>query len=607
MPLKLKRLVASARAHWLLMYELFTDVLRFSPLNMGLTLGLMLFRSISAGVSLLLILPLLQILGFAIGHSAPPNGVAKAMTSVFQYLHLSLNLPTILICYILVVSFIAVAAFAEQLISTKLQQHYIHHLRARLYQQLLYTKWPFFLKQKMSRLLHGLTSQVQSISASNVQLLSLLNSSIMLSVYTILALLLSWKMTLIAVMCACLLLSMMLPLHRLTSTSGQEHLKKNQRIFQVITEQLGALKIIKGSGFEDKFLMETQRISVSLENENQHLTLVTAASKLLYSVGSVVIFSVLLYTSMGVLSVPLESLLLLLVVFSRLLPMVSAIQQNYQRILHQLPAYRDVKQLLRDCAANQEHLESSKPLFDDEIMLDRVSFGYLPGHLILSDIALKIKKNTTTAIIGPSGVGKTTLADLMVGLLEPTTGAIYIDKQRLDHTNKLAWRQSVAYVTQDIVLFNASVRDNLQLFCHALPDESLWAVLKSAAADEFVAHLEEGLDTLIGDRGVRLSGGECQRIALARALLSKPQLLVLDESTSSLDSHNIIKIQQALAQLQGKMTILIISHQTEMSQFADQEFFLQGARHGINQSPSHHYTDRSMQQKSFDVIQAPAV
>ena len=588
------------------MLALFRDVLKFSPLNLGLTLTLMLFRSVSAGASLLLILPLLQVIGFSVGHDEI-HGVAKTITTLFQYLHVPLNLPTILFCYILVVSFIAVAAFAEQIISTRLQQNYIHHLRARLYQQLLYTKWPFFLKQKMSHLLHSLTTQIQAISASNFQLLTLLNNAIVLCVYTTLAFLLSWKMTLIAVTCACLLLGLMLPLHRLTSQSGHNHLKKNQRIFQAITEQLGALKIIKGSGFEDTFVTETQRISASLENENQHLTRVTAASKLLYSVGSVMVFSVLLYIAISVLYVPLESLLLLLVVFSRLLPMVSAIQQNYQRILHQLPAFSDVKQLLHDCAANQEHLESDSPPFNEEISLDNIGFDYHAGLPIFSHVSLKIKKNTTTAIIGASGAGKTTLADLIVGLLEPTTGTIYIDKQPLNNKNKLAWRQSVAYVTQDIFLFNASVRDNLQLFCQTLPDESLWAALQSAAADEFVANLEHGLDTLIGDRGVRLSGGECQRIALARALLSKPQLLVLDESTSSLDKHNIIKIQHALTQLRGKMTILIISHQTEMSQFADQEFFLQGMHHGVNPLQAQHHPHRSQSQKSMDTIQTSIV
>lgn len=556
-----------------LMYALFTDVLHFNPLTMLVTLGLMLFRSVSAGASLLLILPLLQVMGLSVGPSQT-HGVEKTIIGVFQYLHLPLNLPTILISYVLVVSVIALAAFTEQIISTKLQQHYIHYLRAHLYQQLLYTKWPFFLRQKIPNLLHSLTTQIQMISASNVQLLMLLNNVIMLSVYTALALLLSWKMTLIAMGCACILLSTMLPLHRLTSQSGRDHLKQNQTIVQSITEQLGALKMIKGSGMEEQFANDTRRISLSLESQNERLTFVTAASKLLYNVGAVLIFSVLLYIAIRVLALPLESLFLLLLVFSRLLPMVSTIQQSYQRILHQLPSYCDVNELLHDCSANQENLASTVPVFHQTISLDRVSFSYHPEQPILLDISLTIKKNTTTAIIGPSGAGKSTLADLITGLLDPSSGTICIDGEVLSAHNKLAWRQSVAYVTQDVFLFHASVRDNLKLFCPNAPDDALWAALQSAASDTFVANLPQGLGTIVGDRGIRLSGGECQRIALARALLSNPQLLVLDESTNALDKETIIKIQHALTQLHGKITILIISHQTEMSHFADNRIVL---------------------------------
>ncbi len=576
--LKLRRFSNATRVNWRLMCLLFMDLLRFSPFKLIATGALMLFRSMSAGVGLLLIIPLLQVIGFSVGHDEA-YGVAKRIASVFHYLHVPLVLATILVSYVLLVSFIALAAYAEQIINTKLQQQYIHHLRAHLYQQLLYTKWPFFIKQKVSTLLHSLTTQIQMISASNFQLLTVLNNLILLGVYVSIAFLLSWQMTLVAGAFACLLLSLMLPLHRLTSQSGRAHLLQNQTIFQSISEQLSALKMIKGSGLEGRFFNETQRISSSLEQQNQHLIYITAATKLVYSVGSVIIFSALLYLAIAVLSVPLESLLLLLIVLSRLLPMVSSIQQGYQRILHQLPSFCDVKQLLNDCAVNQEHLnilKPSSPLFNDAITLNNVSFHYDQPHAqpIISTLSMHIKKNTTTAITGPSGAGKSTLADLIIGLLEPTEGSIFIDQQALDKSNTWAWRQSVAYVTQDVFLFNASIRDNLQLFCQDHSDESLWAVLKSAAADNVVERLHNGLDTVIGERGVRLSGGERQRIALARALLSQPQLLVLDESTNSLDKHNIIHIQNALTELHGKMTIVIISHQAEMCHFADQHIVL---------------------------------
>ena len=571
-----------------LMSVLFLDFFRVNPLQVSLTLLLMLFRSMSSGVGLLLILPLLQVVGLIDGTHAV-SGFSKELFTIFNRIHLSVTLLSVLFIYVLIVSFVALTGFAEQIISARLQQYYIHQLRTKLYRQLLHTEWSFFIKRKLSDFLHTLTVQVQSIAASNFQLLMLLNQFTLACVYIGLAFLLSWQMTLVAAICALLLLSMVLPLHRLTSQSGRDHLKQNQTIFQTLSEQLSALKTIKSAGFEDAFLNLTLKVSTSLEDQNQRLTLMMAVTRLLYACGAVLAFSILLYFSIEIFKVPTGSLLLLLIIFSRLLPMVSNAQQVYQRLLHQLPAFFVVLQLLNDCNDNQEGLQSNgSVIFKESIVFDRVSFSYLPGpvdipyfdvplrtiNCVIENFSMVIKKNTTTAIIGPSGVGKSTLADLMVGLLEPTTGRILIDHHALDSQNKLAWRKSVAYVNQDVFLFNATIRENMQLFCQQQSDEALWEALRLVAASDFVADLEHGLDTIIGDRGVRLSGGECQRIALARALLAKPALLILDESTSALDSHNIRKIQEALSQLRGKMTIIIISHQTEMCNFADQKIVL---------------------------------
>jgi len=210
------------------------------------------------------------------------------------------------------------------------------------------------------------------------------------------------------------------------------------------------------------------------------------------------------------------------------------------------------------------------PPVSTSIELRDVSFSYraVDGRSILANIDLVVPSGTTTAIVGPSGSGKSTTADLLIGLLAPDTGAVLLDGVELTDDARPRWRQRVSYVSQDIFLFHATVRENLLV---ANPDatvDELWEALDAAAAG-FVRDLPDGIDTVLGDRGATLSGGERQRVALARALLRAPDLLVLDEATSQLDAVNEAKVQEAIKGLQGRVTLVVIAHRLATVRDAD--------------------------------------
>ena len=208
--------------------------------------------------------------------------------------------------------------------------------------------------------------------------------------------------------------------------------------------------------------------------------------------------------------------------------------------------------------------------------LESVSFGYEDvAEPALGSVTLRIPAGRTTAIVGPSGSGKSTLADLLLGLIVPAEGRVLVDETPLTPELLPAWRDQIGYVPQDSFHFHDTVRANLLWARPEASEAELQEALEVAAAG-FVTRLPQGLDTVLGDRGVRLSGGERQRIALARALLRRPAMLILDEATSSLDSENERRVQDAIERLHGRLTILVITHRLTTVRLADSIHVLDG-------------------------------
>ena len=562
---------------WIL-YKGFKDFYQFAPAKLITLFSLMLLQRLSAGVGLLLILPLLQTLGMETGQT---SALSNKIETFFLLLGIPLTLESILGAFLLIIGIVSAIQYYLTVLSTEFKQSYTHRLRLGLYELVLHTHWSFISHRKLSEFNHVLTMQVQAISHATHLILNIIAATLTLSVMLCLALLVSWQMTLLAIVTASLLMLSLWPLYRKSYQSGSTQLVNYKAIFHQLSEQLDSLKMVKSHANESRYLQEINEISQQLEQQNLVLTQMSAKTKVFYSVGAALAFSGLVWASQSWLNISFASLLILLVLYSRILPQVSQLQTSFQQLIHKIPAYRDVFQMQSDCLRAQEkrtRVNHAPPVhFKQALVLENISYQYPNSDApVFEKINLTLNKGETLQISGPSGAGKSTLVDIIAGLLTPKTGQIYCDQIPLKDNNLSSWRANIAYVTQEVYLAHNTIRHNLNLFlAQSANDNALWHALSLAAADQFVKALPHGLDTTIGDRGVQLSGGERQRIALTRALLMKPELLILDEATSALDPQNELKLQQAIQQLHGQQTMIIISHRPNIAFRADRVIQLQ--------------------------------
>jgi ATP-binding cassette subfamily C protein len=344
-------------------------------------------------------------------------------------------------------------------------------------------------------------------------------------------------------------------------------------LYAAILEHLGSMKMAKGYGVEGRHADRFARLAEDVRDIERGAVGGHAAMRQWLAVASAAVLATIVYIAHGVFGIQAATLILLLFLFSRLVPRLTGIYEKAQLMATELPAFEAI------LAAEQRCVEAAVPpvvrhrdvAFADRVELDGVTFHYGDGDHppALHGVHLVIPARSTTAIVGPSGAGKSTIADLLMGLLHPTAGRVLVDGVALDSEGLQSWRNRIGYVPQDTFLFHDTVLANLLWARPGTTLDEVWRALRMAAADEFVRGLPNGLDTIVGDRGMLVSGGERQRLSLARALLRQPHLLILDEATSSLDSENERRIQRAIEQLHEQVTIVVITHRLSTIRNAD--------------------------------------
>ncbi len=554
-------------------------------------LGLVVLVAALEAAGVMLLMPLLELLGLGqIKAAGNLNGVWRL---VFAGVGLPASLEVVLSCFVTLLIAQAALRRVTDYLNARIEADYTVQLRDRLYRAMVHARWLDFTRLRGSHLTQVLTQDVDRLGFAAQQMTALAGLVAMAIVHCGMAALLSLPLTLLALGCGLVMAACLRPLNRRVQAAAQASQVHRSEMSSAISEHLAGFKVAKSHGRGEHHLQIFTRVTHAIADHFMAAHRTFSTSRTFFELSGWVALTAFLYVAVAWVKLPTAQLVLMVFVFTRLLPRIGAIQTSWQRVLQAQASFETVQQLQYDldAAAEAEPTTGAQPFkLQTGLQFRQVTFRYGGGDAsarnAVTGLDLSIPARQMTALVGPSGAGKSTVGDLLLGLLSPTEGTVLVDGEVLAGARLNAWRQSIAYVPQEPFLFHDTVRANLLWASPEATDDELLNVLRAAAAEDFVTRLPQGLDTVVGDRGVRLSGGERQRLTLARALLRRPTLLLLDEATSALDPVNELLIQRAIERLHGELTIVIIAHRLTTVQNADQVIVLDGGRLVESGSPA---------------------
>ncbi len=438
-------------------------------------------------------------------------------------------------------------------------------------------RWGFFSEDSHGKILNTLNKELNIIGDTIGHIAMQFAQIVQLFIYLLIPFWLNASMTITALVLAILFGLPFLRLNRLSYTLGKSNTATANIMMGVLSETLQSARIILGFGRQksakSRYIKAfDEHMEVTIKSQ----TLMTAIPLFFSPLG---ILAAVIALGLSMQNNPLSELVAVLWSLLSALPILAALLQTNISINNFIPSY-DQLTLLRNRAIEYMEIKGAKEFkkLSQEIELHNVCFSYPKRNTAINSLSLCIKKGSMTALVGESGSGKSTVTDLVLGLQVPSSGQVLIDNIPLSEYQQNSFRERVGYVPQEPILFHTSIRENLLWANKAVNEDELWTALKMSNAEKFVKQLPQGIDTVVGDRGVRLSGGQRQRIALARALVRNPELIILDEATSSLDTESELMIQSSIEKFTNHTTTLIIAHRLSTIKKANQVYVMQDGR-----------------------------
>lgn len=540
------------------------------PKRLLLIFLLTLLMGVNAGFSIMLLIPLLQLLN--VSGDAVYQGQSILLNQLVAKLGVSLNIEKVLFIYVVLLTITALLNYLKAILDTGYQQTFIYEIRRRLFRKIILADWAFLNSKSKTNHLQVLTKEIPNLANYIFFYLRLLCSLIITAIYVTYAMIVSINFTLLIVVAGLLIFFLLRKFLTKAFLLGENAVQSYNHLLKYIDDFWQTVKIAKVHSSEAYYFKKFEEANKSLLDLEVRMQKNNSLPQLIYSITGIAVLVLVVYVGYKTDHVLLASLLTLILLFSRIFPQFTGINTDVNMILSNVASVKLVLQLDEEFQETAFH----NPLLlhaielEKDIRFENLQFAYPGGVFLLEDFSETIPAKKITGIIGESGNGKTTLIDLIAGLQKPAFGKILIDGKKIEEDMLPYWKSSIGYLPQDSFFIDGTFRENLVWdSVGEISDEAIFNVLEKVNAVHLVKRFKNKLDEFIVNYPFSFSGGECQRLALARVLLRKPRLLLLDEATSSLDTENEKQIMEVLSKLRSSMTIIFVTHRTSLVSFFD--------------------------------------
>ena len=497
------------------------------------------------------------------------NIVMQTINNGFNFLGIEPNFQNLLFIIVLTISLKALIIFQALKIVSYISIDITYDLRQKFIRSLIHARWQYFSTLNVGKSANAIATEADYAGQFCMIMGKTITAAFQAGIYIFIAFMIDWKISLAAIVIGAFAAFILKFLVRMARDAGSEMTKSLNALLSRLNEALSGAKPIKAMGKEAQYIELLHKDTMDLQKSRKKLDLSSLLLNLIHEPLLVLLMATGLLWAYNYAQYPISELFMMAFLFNRLLSQVNMVQNYYQKSSMFEAAVNSIFEKIHVAQNHKESLHGTiDPSFKQSIKFENISLAY-DKDTILQNFDDHIPAHKMTIIFGASGSGKSSLLDATLGLLPPQNGHIYIDDTALDKIDIQKWRDQIGYVPQETFLFHDTVLSNVTLGNKDISEDQVIMTLKAANAWEFVESLPDKLNHIVGERGGKLSGGQKQRIAIARALVRKPSLLVLDEATSGLDKNNEEEILKTLKNISSEITIVLISHNPEILNLAD--------------------------------------